>query len=80
MKHSTSQGFIIELDGLKLNVQNLMLEEQVFRIIFPDDREPLIITPTKIRKGKMLWVSLLQDRQMEAEWMGAKIDAYLKNK
>jgi hypothetical protein len=76
----TNQRFEIELDGLKLNVQNLMLEEQVFRIIFPDGREPLIITPTKIRKGKKVWVSLPQGRQMEAEWIGAKIGVYLKDK
>jgi len=80
MEYITSQRFDIELDGLNLNVQNLMLEENVFRIVFPDDREPLIITPTKIRNGKKVWVSLPQGRQMEAEWIGAKIDAYVKDK
>lgn len=79
MQRLENQKFEIELDGFTLKVQDLMLEEQVLRIVFPDDREPLMITEAYTEKGKV-WVSLPCDRQMEAEWIGAKIVDYLKNK
>jgi hypothetical protein len=79
MEDLTNKKFEIDLDGLKLNVQEYTIERQIFRIVFPDDREPLIITNANTAKGKK-WVSVPQGRQIEAEWIGAKIVDYLKNK
>ncbi|MNH45331.1 hypothetical protein D3C79_1077380 [compost metagenome] len=52
-------------------------DQQIFRLMFSDDRLPLVITRISSVSGN-LWTSIPQGRQKEAELFGKEISKHLK--
>lgn len=46
---------------------------EVYRVVFPDNRPPLIVTIAEKRNGKPFWTSIPEGRQEEAEEIGPLI-------
>ncbi|QIH34515.1 hypothetical protein [Sphingobacterium sp. DR205] len=73
-----NKKFEIEIDGLKIAViEHRLKDQQVFRLVFDDQRAPLVITLAKTWAGD-LWTSIPQGRQKEAELFGKEITKHLK--
>lgn len=76
----TAEHFQIEVQGLELNVtSHIINNNEVFRIVFSDNRPPLIINEA-LAGGRLFWTSIPQGRQKEAEFFGKLIEVKLKNK
>lgn len=70
--------FEIQVEGLKIAViEHTLKEQQVFRLVFEDNRPPLVITSAKTWNGTV-WTSIPQGRQKEAELFGKEISKHLK--
>ncbi|KXH84844.1 hypothetical protein AU378_03555 [Chryseobacterium kwangjuense] len=70
--------FEIEVEGLKIAVnEHMFKEQQVYRLVFDDNRAPLVITSAKTWNGT-IWTSIPQGRQKEAEFFGKEIRKHLK--
>lgn len=71
--------FEIRVEGLKIAVvEHTLKEQQVYRLVFDDNRSPLVITSAKTWNGEV-WTSIPQGRQSEAELFGKEISKHLKN-
>ncbi|PUV24376.1 hypothetical protein [Sphingobacterium athyrii] len=71
--------FEIEIEGLKIAiVEHTLKDQQVYRLVFDDNRSPLVITSAKTWNGEV-WTSIPQGRQSEAELFGKEICKHLKN-
>ena len=70
--------FEIEVNGLKVVVnEHTVRDQQIFRLVFDDNRAPLVITSAKTWAGEV-WTSVPQGRQIEAELFGREISEHLK--
>ncbi|WP_433903222.1 hypothetical protein [Sphingobacterium puteale] len=72
-----NEKFEIEADGVKIMVsEHTVQDQQVYRLIFDDERAALVITRAATWQGN-LWTSLPQGRQKEAEFFGQIVSGYL---
>lgn len=70
--------FEIEIKGLKIAVSEHNVNgQQIFRLSFGDNRNPLVIARAKTWNGAT-WTSIPQGRQEEAEEFGKEISKHLK--
>lgn len=76
-----SKSFELDFKEGKIKVQEHAVKGQpVFRILFSDNRTPLVIArATHIREHRF-WTSFPEGRQQEAEEVGALISEYFKSK
>jgi hypothetical protein len=75
----TDNHFKIDIEGFLLTVTaHIVNNDEVFRIVFSDERPPLVVF--EALSAKPFWTSIPQGRQQEAAFFGAKIADYLKNK
>jgi len=75
----TDSGFEIVLSDITMNVTtHVISDNEIYRITFSDSRPALVIT--EVIGKKLFWTSVPQGRQVEAEFFGARIAEYLKNK
>lgn len=73
-----SENIEILIEGVKIVVsEHTVNDQQIFRLIFSDDRLPLVITRISSVSGN-LWTSIPQGRQKEAELFGKEISKHLK--
>jgi hypothetical protein len=71
--------FDFQLDDLKVAVtEHTVNGQQVFRLVFGDNRSPLIISRAKTWNGE-IWTSIPRGRQKEAEEFGKQISKHLKD-
>lgn len=71
--------FQIQGDGLKVVViEHTLKDQQIFRLVFDDNRAPLVITSAKTWTGDV-WTSIPQGRQKEAEQFGKEISEHLNS-
>ena len=71
--------FELEYKDAKINVQrHLIAKQTIYRVLFSDKRNPLIITTAVTNKEDAWWTSLPEGRQQEAEELGAIIANYLQ--
>jgi len=74
----TADQFEIKLQDLVLTVtSHIVNNDEIFRIVFSDNRPPLIVTEA-IAGSQPFWTSVPQGRQKEAEFFGARIAEHLK--
>lgn len=74
----SNQHFEVEHQGLKIKVvEHNVQDQQVYRLIFSDQRAPLVITQLSTWEGEK-WTSVPQGRQNEAELYGKVIRDYLE--
>jgi len=74
-------SFTIDFRGSILRVSEHQVgKNQVFRILFPDQRKPLVINLAKGYEGDKFWTSIPEGRQQEAEDIGAIVEQHLKTK
>ena len=72
-------GFRVILDGTSLIVTEHELgDNQIYRVVFPDQRKPLVITQAMIGSKRAFWTSIPQGRQQEAEMIGELILNHFK--
>ncbi|MNL06575.1 hypothetical protein D3C87_1272150 [compost metagenome] len=73
-----SENIEILIEGVKIVVsEHTVNDQQIFRLMFSDDRLPLVITRISSVSGN-LWTSIPQGRQKEAELFGKEISKHLK--
>jgi len=73
-------NFEIVLLGMKLKVQKHSINgEAVFRVVYPDNRRPLVLTRAIHSEDHFFWTSIPEGRQAEAEAVGAQISQYYKS-
>ena len=76
----TSSTFEIILSDITMIVtSHILASDEVFRIEFSDKR-PALIVHEALGGNRPFWTSIPQGRQKEAEFFGARIAEYLKNK
>lgn len=76
----SSDAFVIELSDIVMTVTSHQIGgDEVFHIVFSDPRPPLVVYEA-LGGNRPFWTSIPQGRQKEAEFFGARIEAYLKNK
>jgi hypothetical protein len=77
---ATNDQFEIVLSDITMRVTAHIIEsDEVFRIEFSDGR-PALIVHEALGGNQPFWTSIPQGRQVEAEFFGARIAEYLKNK
>lgn len=77
---ATSDQFEIVLNDITMKVSAHIVErDEIFRIEFSDGR-PALIVHEALGGNRPFWTSIPQGRQIEAEFFGARIAEYLKNK
>ena len=72
---------IFELDFKegKIRVQRHFVASQtIYRIVFSDKRDPLVVTRALTDNAAHWWTSIPEGRQREAEEIGPLIAAYIK--
>ena len=72
---------IFELDFKegKIRIQRHFVASQtIYRIVFSDKRDPLVVTRTLTDNAACLWTSIPEGRQREAEEIGPLIADYIK--
>lgn len=70
--------FELEADDVKIIVtEHTVRDQQVYRLVFSDNRLPLVITRASTWQGKM-WTSVPQGRQNEADKFGIILSNHLK--
>lgn len=73
-----NKNFEVHLRGLVITVtEHTVKDQQVFRLVFDDNRAPLILSRAKTWNGE-IWTSIPQGRQKEAEEFGKEISKHLK--
>jgi hypothetical protein len=64
-----------------IRVQRHLVSNQIiYRIVFSDTRNPLVITRALTENASHWWTSIPEGRQREAEEIGPLIEKYLKAK
>jgi len=58
---------------------HIVKRQEVFRIAFPDGRQPLILTRAVAAEAFGFWTSIPEGRQEEAEVVGRILDEHFKN-
>lgn len=75
------ESFELELNGVKMEVQELDLPKQTaFRVVFSSSRPPIVVASYRTEKGEILWTSIPEGRKKEAAGVGKLIDQYFENK
>ena len=72
---------IFELDFKegRIRVQRHFVTSQtIYRIVFSDKRDPLVVTRGLTDNASQWWTSIPEGRQREAEEIGPLITAYIK--
>ena len=73
-------NFVLEFKKEEINVQRLSIGGQtLFKVNFPDNRKPLIVTRALHANAYRFWTSIPEGRQQEAEEIGALITEYFKS-
>ena len=73
--------FEIADQGVIIQVTEHSIEgSRIFRLQFPDKRNPLMITVAEMPGGKKWWTSVPQGRQSEAEHFGKLIANFIRSK
>ncbi len=54
-------------------------DKVIFKIVFSDRRQPLVVTRARHADGYKFWTSLPEGRQWEAEEVGSLIVEYFKS-
>lgn len=76
MEHNVG-SFQLKYKGAPLLVEKLELGGQkVFKVLFPENPVPLLLTRARKSPGTFFWTSLPEGRQKEAEEIGILIEAY----
>lgn len=73
---------IFELDFKdgKIRVQRHFVSQQtIYRIVFSDKRDPLVVTRALTDNAVRWWTSIPEGRQREAEEIGLLIANYIKS-
>lgn len=76
-----NSGDIFELnfkDGRIRIQRHLVANQTIYRIVFSDKRNPLVITRALTENATRWWTSIPEGRQREAEKIGPLIEAYFK--
>ena len=74
-------NFTLTVKGESIQVsQHTVGKNQVFRVVFPDKRAPLIVSKAKGANIGAFWTSIPEGRQQEAEDIGEFIEEYLRNR
>jgi len=69
----------IDYKGVPITVsKHLLKSTEIFRVVFSDQRLPLIITIAKKESGRNFWTSVPQGRLREAEQIGDLITNHFK--
>ena len=77
---SSQDNFELEYKGAKIKVSRHSIGSQViFKIVFPDNRRPLVVTGGHRADSYKFWTSIPEGRQKEAEEVGPLITAYFKS-
>lgn len=72
--------FELEYKGSKIMVRKHVVAGQVvYRVQFPDRRQPLVLHRALDANASRFWTSLPEGRQREAEEIGNLISAYFKS-
>lgn len=72
--------FEFESKGSKVKVsEHTVHDQQIFRVVFDDKRDPLVIARVATWEGKK-WTSIPQGRQKEAEEFGTLIAEHLERR
>ena len=76
-----ASNFELDHKGVKLKVQSFLLNgQQIYRVVFPDNRKPLVIARPLNANATRFWTSIPEGRQKEAEEIGTLIAAHLQKK
>jgi len=79
--NNNGSNFELAYNGNKIKVQEHQVAGQtVFRIVFTDNRKPLVITRATRSNYTDFWTSVPEGRQQEAEEIGAFISEHLNTK
>ena len=71
--------FELKFNDCKIQISRHSIGAQViFRIVFSDQRSPLVITRASHSNAFNFWTSVPEGRQKEAEEFGALISEYFK--
>jgi len=77
--YAKSGKFALDFNNGKIEVSRHSIGEQViFRIVFSDKRQPLVISRAAHSNAYNFWTSIPEGRQKEAEEVGALISEYFK--
>jgi len=72
-------NFELDFNEVKIQVHRLLVGTQtIFRVIFSDKRQPLVVTRATDANAYKFWTSIPEGRQKEAEEVGALISEYFK--
>ena len=71
--------FVLDFKDGKIRVQRHFVASQtIYRIIFSDKRDPLVVTRALTDNAARWWTSIPEGRQREAEEIGPLIADYIK--
>jgi hypothetical protein len=74
-------SFELDHNGGRIKVQRHSISGQVvFRVQFPDKRQPLILTRALNSNATRFWTSVPEGRQKEADEIGPLITQYYNTK
>ena len=72
-----SDNFELDFEEGKIQVNRLLVGTQtIFRVIFSDKRQPLVVTRAAHANAYKFWTSIPEGRQKEAEEVGALISEH----
>ena len=72
--------FEIDFKDGKIRVQRHLVSNQtIYRVIFSDNRNPLVVTRALTENATHWWTSIPEGRQREAEEIGPLIANYIKS-
>jgi hypothetical protein len=75
----SQNSFVLNFKDGKIQVQRHSIGAQViFRVIFSDQRPPLVVTRAVHANAYRFWTSIPEGRQDEAEEVGTLISDYFK--
>lgn len=76
----SQDNFELDYKGGKIKVSRHSIGNQViFKIIFPDNRRPLVVTRAKHADAYKFWTSIPEGRLREAQEIGPLIVEYFKS-
>ena len=76
----SQDNFELDFKKVKIKVSKHTIEKQViFKITFPDNRPPLVITRAHHADSYKFWTSVPEGRQKEAMEVGPLIVEYFKS-
>ncbi len=72
-----SDNFELNFNEAKINVhRHLVGTQTIFRVLFSDKRQPLVVTSATHANAYKFWTSIPEGRQKEAEEVGALISEH----